>query len=175
MRYPALSGAFLFPPLRDAHAPAAHTYMVLVHLVASHLVYVAPVLWFLNKRLSDRGRRTRAIVALTVLGQPALLLADYGLGGWQSVSLGLLTLSLTMLHTSLPNADHSAYVDDTNAARRDQITDLSKKVSYSYVAAITFFLWALSFDQSALTLAPVVVALFIGRWAGLTGTSASRG
>lgn len=173
IKYPALSGAFVFPPSRDAHTPAAHTYMVLVQLISSHLIYIPSVLWFLSKRLSDRGRRTKAIVALTVLGQPALLLADYGLGGWQSISLGLVTLSLTMLHTSLPNADPSALVGATKA--RAQIINLSRKVSYSYVAAITVFLWALSFDQSALILAPVVLALFLGRWAGLTSISASRG
>lgn len=172
-----MSKDFAFPPAREVQA-SVQTFMRLGSLLSWHVVYAAPLLFLLNRRLADRGRRTKTIAALTVLLQPAGLLVDFGLGDSQHLSLGLACLSLALLYSSLPNADQDDSVESSEVEtkkRADRIVNLSRQVSYAYVAALPMFLCSLGLDQSALCFAPVILMLILGRWIGLTSVGFGRG
>lgn len=170
---PSMTKSLAFPPAQEPQV-SVQTFMRLVSLASWHLFYAAPLLLLLNRRLADRGRRTKTIAALTILLQPAGLLVDFGLGDSQHLALGLACLCLALLYSSLPNADQ----DESEVAsqkRADRIVNLSRRVSYDYIAALAVYLCSLGLDQSVLCFAPVVVMLILGRWAGLTSVGLGRG
>ncbi|CAO1631490.1 unnamed protein product [Parajaminaea phylloscopi] len=155
---------------------AANNLLATIGLVLQVACYTPPVLIFLGKRLSDRGRRTRVLAICTALHQPLLTLASFGLGGFHQIALGGSALCFSLLHTSLPNVEDTS---ESSAPLRSQLagtsassstsksTRLSQKVSYDYVVAATIFLWTACLDQNVICFGPVIVALMLGRWVGL--------
>ena len=163
--YPTVESTLRFPP--RPIAKGIPSLLPALGLLAEGLFYAGPVLFFLHRRLADRGRRTRAIAILTILSQPAFTLAAFGLGGLESLWLGMATLAMAFWLTSLPNPG-SVTPGAQGQAAMQRITNLSRRVSYSYVAGFTTFLWAVGLDQACLAFAPAAAALLLGRWYGLT-------
>lgn len=199
--FPRLVGELKFPPSPSPPSPSLlHTYQVAMHIVVVDLSYLVPTLLFVSRRLQDRGRRTKAIASATMILQPALLLAEYGLGEMRGMGLGACSACLALFYTSIPNVDGDAeaeadvvdggggggggsrrnsprHASSTTSPRHSRITSLSRKVSTSYVLATAAFVTGTMLDQhAALFLAPVVAALLTGRLVGLaTGVSLTRG
>ncbi|CAO1637556.1 unnamed protein product [Sympodiomycopsis kandeliae] len=172
--FPHLAPSFTFPPAESSPTSAsAHTYLVVSQILTTDLLYIFPTLFFLSRRLKDRGRRTKAIASISVLLQPALLLVDYGLGDFRSLGLGFCAASLALLYTTLPNPDVEG--QETGVSRTSRIFTLSRRVSTDYVLATAFFVLSILLDQSVLLMAPVVLAVVFGRLIGLASVRISRG
>lgn len=161
--YPEVEKGLRFPPRPLAKGGGPLAPLPLLSLLASLICYAGPVLFFLHRRLADRGRRTRAIAILSILSQPAFSLVSFGLGGLQPLYLGMATLSMGFWLTSLPNPGAAGQ----GRAALQRITTLSRRVSYNYVAGFATYLWAVGLDQTCLAFAPAVGALLLGRWVGL--------
>lgn len=155
-------------------------------LTLDMLVHVPAVLIYVSRRWEGRGRRTKAVAALSVLLQPALILIDNGHFQYNSVMLGLALAAFAMLYTSLPNPDtitpgapaigaKAQEPGKTGKASRGKITSLSRRLSYDYVIAAVCFSLSLGFKQMALYYAPAIFALMLGRCYGLSRVGFDRG
>lgn len=178
--------AVLFPSLRPSLELEASrgnedylliTFMRATVLGLDLLIYTPSVLYFLSRKLQGRGRRTRAIAAISILLQPSLLLIDYGHFQYNNVMLGLSAIAFSLLYTSLPNLDLSSWSTDVKVQDdiQKRIASLSRKISYEYIAAAVFFSSSLCFKQMALYFAPAVFAIMLGRCWGLARVGFERG
>ncbi|KAE8210846.1 hypothetical protein CF327_g5335 [Tilletia walkeri] len=187
--FPALEQSFALYSSRGAEAQPLPSFMRLTVLLCDALIYVPAVLFFLSRRLrgSGRGTRTRSIAQLSVLFQPALILIDYGHFQYNSVMLGLSAGTFALLSTNLPNPDGPGFGAPAGGKRNSnppsgpaettsplstrsvkrRLTNLSRRLSYDYVAAAILFSLSLGFKQMALYYAPAVFAIMLGRCWGL--------
>ncbi|PWN34196.1 ALG6, ALG8 glycosyltransferase, partial [Meira miltonrushii] len=147
--FPRVAEHFALDKSRGTEANEVALFMRATVLVLDTLLYVPAILFFLNRRLQGRGRRTRAIAILTVLLQPSTILVDHGHFQYNTVMLGLSAFAFSLLYTSLPNPDLG-------------------------IAAV-FFSLSLSFKQMALYYAPAVFAIMLGRCVGLARIGFERG
>jgi alpha-1,3-glucosyltransferase len=173
---PGLAPSLALDSSRGNEAGMLIVYMRATVLVLDLLVYTPAVLYFSARKLQGRGRRTRAIAAVTILLQPSLVLIDYGHFQYNTVMLGLSAAAFSLLYTSLPNPDLSVKIDakmQQDVERR--MASLSRKVSYEYIAAAVFFSLSLCFKQMALYFAPAVFAVMLGRCWGLSKIGVERG
>jgi alpha-1,3-glucosyltransferase len=184
-RWCGLAGVGMFPGLiqhfeldksRGTEAPELILFMRFTVIVLDLLVYTPALLFFLNRKLHGRGRRTRAVASLSALLQPSLILIDFGHFQYNVVMLGLATIAFGLLYTSLPNPDARDKAFDGGKAREDnRLKSLSRRISYEYIAAAVFFSLSLSFKQMALYYAPAVFAIMLGRCVGLARIGFERG
>lgn len=178
---PGLAPHLALDTSRGSEDPLLILFLRSSVLVLDVLLYLPPVLFFLLRRLHGRGRRTRTIAILSVLLQPSLILIDHGHFQYNSVMLGLCAGCFALLYSSLPNADAGDASAGPTAAvapsdkREERKTDLSRQVSYQYIAAALLFSLALCFKQMALYFAPAIFAVMLGRCWGLAGVSFERG
>jgi hypothetical protein len=176
MLLPGLAPSLALDTSRGNESPLFIIYMRATVLVLDLLVYTPAVLFFSFRKLQGRGRRTRAIAAITILLQPSLILIDYGHFQYNTVMLGLSAAAFSLLYTSLPNPDLS--VNNDAKMQKDverKMASLSRRVSYEYIAAAVFFSLSLCFKQMALYFAPAVFAVMLGRCWGLSRIGAERG
>ncbi|CAD6981437.1 unnamed protein product [Tilletia controversa] len=188
--FPALDASFALFSSRGAEAQPLPSFMRLTVLLCDAFIYVPAVLFFLSRRLrgSGRGTRTRSIAQLSVLFQPALILIDYGHFQYNNVMLGLSAGTFALLSTNLPNPDGPGFGAPSSTTKRNsnpptgptdatpslssrsvkrRLTNLSRRLSYDYVAAAILFSLSLGFKQMALYYAPAVFAIMLGRCWGL--------
>ncbi|KAI3617460.1 hypothetical protein CBS9595_003369 [Malassezia furfur] len=176
-RFAALRPSFALHTSRGAESPALIVFLRASVWVLEALVYVPAVNAFVERRLAGRSSRARDVARYTVLLQPALLLVDHGHFQYNSVMLGLSTLSFALLYSKLPNvhvgASGAASGDAPGAAsvQRMLLDSLSRQISYEYVLAAVFFSLSLCFKQMALYYAPAVFAIMLGRCVGLARTA----
>lgn len=169
--FPRVAEHFALDKSRGSEADEVALFMRATVLVLDTLLYVPAILFFLNRRLQGRGRRTRAIAILTVLLQPSILLIDHGHFQYNTVMLGLSAFAFALLYTSLPNPD----LGIGSSELRNRMKSLSRRISYEYIAAAVFFSLSLSFKQMALYYAPAVFAIMLGRCVGLARIGFERG
>lgn len=178
---PGLAPHLALDSSRGSEDPLLILFLRSSVLALDVLLYMPPVLFFLSRRLHGRGRRTRTIAILSVLLQPSLVLIDHGHFQYNSIMLGLCAGCFALLYSSLPNADAGVASTGPAAAgaqgdkRKELKTDLSRQVSYQYIAAAVLFSLALCFKQMALYFAPAVFAVMLGRCWGLAGVGFERG
>lgn len=116
----------------------------------------------------------------SIIHQPLLTIVSFGLGGFQHLALGMIALSLALFLTTLPNADQNqdgrtaALQQSAIGVSKNKVIHLSRKVSYSYVAATAAYLFAASLDWAALYFIPLVLSLVLGRCAGLIKVGLTR-
>ncbi|KAK0540209.1 Glucosyltransferase-like protein [Tilletia horrida] len=187
--FPSLDSSFALFDSRGAEAQPLPSFMRLTVLLCDAFVYFPAVLFFLSRRLrgSGRGTRTRSIAQLSVLFQPALILIDHGHFQYNNVMLGLSAGAFALLSTNLPNPDGPGFGLSSSGKRssgpasggadsstplstrtsKRHLTNLSRRLSYDYVAAAILFSLSLGFKQMALYYAPAVFAIMLGRCWGL--------
>ena len=174
--FPALEPSLALDSSRGNESPVLIVFMRATVLALDLAIYTPAVLLFLAKRLQGRGRRTRAIAAMSILLQPSLILIDHGHFQYNTVMLGLSVASFSLLYTSLPNPDLSS---DTSAKEsadmQARMTSLSRRISYEYITAAVCFSLSLCFKQMALYFAPAVFAVMLGRCWGLANLGFERG
>ncbi|SPO25975.1 related to ALG6 - glucosyltransferase [Ustilago trichophora] len=171
--FPSTAAGFAFETSRGNEDAATATFMRATVLLGDLLFYLPAVLLFVTRKLEGRGRRTHAIALFSILLQPALILIDHGHFQYNSIMLGSSSACFALLHTTLPNPDAAS--SSTARARSQAVTDLSRRLSYEYVAAAVFFCISLSFKQMALYYAPAVFAVMLGRCIGLARIDPERG
>lgn len=169
--FPRVAEHFALDRSRGSEANEVALFMRATVLALDTLLYVPSILFFLNRRLQGRGRRTRAIAILTVLLQPSTILIDHGHFQYNTVMLGLSAFAFSLLYTSLPNPDLGIGATEL----RNRMKSLSRRISYEYIAAAVFFSLSLSFKQMALYYAPAVFAIMLGRCVGLARIGFERG
>ncbi|SJX62720.1 related to ALG6-glucosyltransferase [Sporisorium reilianum f. sp. reilianum] len=174
--FPSTAAGFVFETSRGNEDPATAVFMRATVIVGDLLFYLPAVALFVTRKLEGRGRRTHAIALLSILLQPALVLIDHGHFQYNSIMLGLSAACFALLHTTLPNPDASSSAGATKRASRSQaVADLSRRLSYEYIAAAVLFCLSLSFKQMALYYAPAVFAVMLGRCVGLARIDPERG
>ncbi|SPO25616.1 related to ALG6 - glucosyltransferase [Ustilago trichophora] len=171
--FPSTAAGFAFETSRGNEDPATATFMRATVIVGELLFYFPAVALFVTRKLEGRGRRTQAIALFSILLQPALILIDHGHFQYNSIMLGFSAACFALLHTTLPNPDASS--SSTTRARSQAVADLSRHLSYEYIAAAVFFCLSLSFKQMALYYAPAVFAVMLGRCIGLARIDPERG
>ncbi|KAI3483073.1 hypothetical protein L1887_53997 [Cichorium endivia] len=172
--FPATAAGFAFETSRGNEDAATVTFMRATVIVGDLLFYLPAVVLFVSRKLEGRGRRTQAIALFAIFLQPALILIDHGHFQYNSIMLGLSAACFALLYTTLPNPDASS--TSQGARNRSQaVADLSRQLSYEYVAAAVFFCLSLSFKQMALYYAPAVFAVMLGRCIGLARVDPERG
>lgn len=169
--FPRVAEHFALDKSRGTEADEVVLFMRATVLALDLLVYVPAILFFLNRKLQGRGRRTRAIAILTVLLQPSTILIDHGHFQYNTVMLGLSAFAFSLLYTSLPNPDLGIGASEL----RNRMKSLSRRISYEYIAAAVFFSLSLCFKQMALYYAPSVFAIMLGRCVGLARIGFERG
>ncbi len=168
--FPATAAGFAFETSRGNEDAATSTFMRATVVVGDLLVYLPAITLFVTRKLEGRGRRTQAIALFSILLQPALILIDHGHFQYNSIMLGLSAGCFALLHTTLPSPDASSA-----RARSQAVADLSRRLSYEYIAAAVLFCLSLSFKQMALYHAPAVFAVMLGRCVGLARIDPERG
>ena len=171
--FPSTAAGFAFETSRGNEDAATATFMRATVMAGDLLVYLPAIVLCMTRKLEGRGRRTQAIALFSVLLQPALILIDHGHFQYNSVMLGFSAACFALLHTTLPNPDAST--SPTARARSQVVADLSRRLSYEYIAAAVFFCLSLSFKQMALYYAPAVFAVMLGRCIGLARVDPERG
>lgn len=172
-RFAVLRPSFALGTSRGAESPALVVFLRASVWALEALIYVPAVRVFLDRRLAGRSTRARDVARYTVLLQPALLLVDHGHFQYNSVMLGLSTLSFALLYSKLPNVHVSAAgaAPGDAGVQRLLLDSLSRQISYEYVLAAVFFSLSLCFKQMALYYAPAVFAIMLGRCVGLMRTA----
>ena len=171
--FPSTAAGFAFETSRGNEDAATATFMRATVMVADLLVYLPAVTLFVTRRLEGRGQRTQAIALFSILLQPSLILIDHGHFQYNSIMLGFSAACFALLYTTLPNPDAASTL--TTRARSQAVADLSRRLSYEYIAAAVFFCLSLSFKQMALYYAPAVFAVMLGRCIGLAQIDPERG
>lgn len=179
-RIPSVWPGFAFEASRGNEDTLIVLFMRSSVLVCELLFYIPAIALFLLRKLEGRGKRTQAVAFLSVLTQPALILVDHGHFQYNSVMLGLATACFALLYTTLPNPDHTntSLVRATKSqptTRTRATIDLSRRISYGYIAAAVLFCLSLSFKQMALYYAPAIFAVMLGRCVGLAHIDFERG
>ncbi|UZJ56834.1 hypothetical protein CBS101457_006154 [Exobasidium rhododendri] len=173
---PGLAPSLALDTSRGNEDPLLVIFMRASVLVLDLVIYTPAILFFLSRKLQGRGRRTRAITFITVLLQPTLLLVDYGHFQYNTVMLGLSAAAFALLYTSLPNPSLSSSPSSkTDVDGQKQISSLSQRISYEYIAAAVCFSLSLGFKQMALYYAPAIFAIMLGRCWGLARIGVERG
>ncbi|TKY85634.1 hypothetical protein EX895_005173 [Sporisorium graminicola] len=176
--FPSTAAGFAFETSRGNEDAATAIFMRATVVVGDLLFYLPAITLFVTHKLEGRGRRTQAIALMSILLQPALILVDHGHFQYNSIMLGFSAACFALLHTTLPNPDAAASSSTAAArgrARSQAVADLSRRLSYEYVAAAIFFCLSLSFKQMALYYAPAVFAVMLGRCVGLARIDPERG
>ncbi|SNX84228.1 related to ALG6 - glucosyltransferase [Melanopsichium pennsylvanicum] len=171
--FPTTSAGFALESSRGNEDPATSVFMRATVIVGDLLIYLPAISLFLVRKLEGRGRRTQAIALFSILLQPALILIDHGHFQYNSIMLGFSAACFALLHTTLPNPDASS--SSTSRNLNQAVADLSRRLSYEYIAAAGFFCLSLSFKQMALYYAPAVFAVMLGRCVGLAKIDPERG
>lgn len=172
--FPSTKAGFAFDTSRGNESAATVAFMRATVIVGDVLVYLPAISLFITRKLEGRGKRTQAIALFSILLQPALILIDHGHFQYNSIMLGFSAACFALLHTTLPNPDAST--SSQSARNRSQaVADLSRRLSYEYIAAAVFFCLSLSFKQMALYYAPAVFAIMLGRCIGLARIDPERG
>ncbi|EST05656.1 Glycosyl transferase, ALG6/ALG8 [Kalmanozyma brasiliensis GHG001] len=169
--FPAVAPGFAFATSRGNEDAATSTFMRATVIVGDLLIYLPAIILFVTRKLEGRGRRTQAIALFSILLQPALILIDHGHFQYNSIMLGFSAACFALLHTTLPNPDSAAAA----RGRSQAVADLSRRLSYEYIAAAVLFCLSLSFKQMALYYAPAVFAVMLGRCVGLARVDPERG
>lgn len=173
--FPSTAAGFAFESSRGAEDATTATFMRATVVVGDLLVYFPAVALFLVRKLEGRGRRTQAIALFSILLQPALILIDHGHFQYNSIMLGFGAACFALLHTTLPNPSASGSTPTSPRTRNQAVADLSRRLSYQYIAGAVLFCLSLAFKQMALYYAPAVFAIMLGRCVGLARIDPERG
>lgn len=173
--FPPVTAGFDFESSRGNEDEATATFMRATVIVGDLLFYLPAIALFLGRKLEGRGRRTQAIALFSIMLQPALILIDHGHFQYNSIMLGFATACFALLHTSLPHPGAATSSRPAARVRSQAVADLSRRLSYEYIAAAVFFCLSLSFKQMALYYAPAVFAIMLGRCIGLAHVDPERG
>ncbi len=177
--FPSTAAGFAFESSRGNEDAATATFMRATVVVGDLLIYLPAIALFVTRKLEGRGKRTQAIALFSILLQPALILIDHGHFQYNSIMLGFSAACFALLYTTLPNPDASSSSSPSSAlkarSKGQAVADLSRRLSYEYIAAAIFFCLSLSFKQMALYYAPAIFAVMLGRCIGLARIDPERG